>query len=113
MDLFAEVKASTIYTVTISVVPEGSATASGQGTYVAGKTATLSVAPKTVGDKVYRFDHWGDGSKENPRTITVDRNYDFTAYLGWIELSFDVGSSGSIDSVYTNEGDTVVLPPKD
>ncbi len=68
---------STYYTVTTNVVPVGSGTVSGAGTYEAGANITVQAIPNTG----YTFDHWDDGSTQNPRSVTVTSDMSFTAYF--------------------------------
>ena len=68
---------ATYYTVSAYVSPAGSGTVTGTGTYQAGATCTLT-ATANVG---YSFEHWNDGSTQNPRTVTVNNNMSFTAYF--------------------------------
>ena len=49
----------------------------GSGIYSIGETATLTAIP--LGDNV--FDHWNDGSTENPRTVSVSAAATYTAYF--------------------------------
>lgn len=52
----------------------------GSGTYAAGKTAVL-VADDAMGNNFEElvFSQWSDGNTDNPREITVDKNYHLTA----------------------------------
>ena len=67
----------TYYTVSAYVSPAGSGTVTGTGTYQAGATCTLTA----TANEGYTFDHWNDGSTQNPRTVTVNNNMSFTAYF--------------------------------
>ena len=68
---------TTYYTVSTYVSPNDAGTVSGAGTYAAGATVTL----RATANDGYTFDHWNDGSTQNPRTITVNNNMSFTAYF--------------------------------
>ena len=74
--VFVEV-GSTYYTVTANVSPSNAGVVNGTGVYEAGSTIVLS-AEANPG---YTFDRWSDGVTQNPRTITVNGNMDFTAYF--------------------------------
>ena len=68
---------STYYTVSVYVSPTGAGTVSGAGTFPAGASTTLTATANSG----YTFDHWNDGSTQNPRTVTVNNNMSFTAYF--------------------------------
>ena len=68
---------TTYYTVSTYVSPNDAGTVSGAGTYPAGASLTLTA----TANQGYTFDHWNDGSTQNPRTITVNNNMSFTAYF--------------------------------
>ena len=74
--IFSEV-GITMYAVTTSVNPSGAGTVTGAGTYEAGTVIVLT-ANANAG---YTFDHWNDGSTQNPRVVTVNSNLNFTAYF--------------------------------
>lgn len=63
------------YVIGVSVNPAGSATVTGGGMYAKGTTATLAVTP-TDG---YTFIAWSDGNTDNPRSVTVTADADYTA----------------------------------
>ena len=73
---FSEV-GTTYYTVSASVSPAGAGSVTGTGVYEAGSVITLQAIANTG----YTFDHWSDNSTQNPRTITVNSNLNFTAYF--------------------------------
>lgn len=66
---------TTIYYVVAAANNSDFGNVSGSGTYVYGMEVTLQAFALPG----YRFDHWGDGIKENPRTITVTGDADYTA----------------------------------
>ncbi len=68
---------TTYYNVSAIVSPAGAGTVSGTGPFPAGSTTQLTAVPNNG----YTFDHWNDGSTENPRTITVTGNATYTAYF--------------------------------
>lgn len=49
----------------------------GSGRYALGETCTIAAIP--IGDNV--FDHWNDGSTENPRSFSASANVNYTAYF--------------------------------
>lgn len=61
------------YTVTADT--DGNGTAEGGGTYEYGTSATLTATPNSG----YKFKQWSDGSTDNPRTVTVTGDADYTA----------------------------------
>lgn len=63
------------YVIGVSVNPAGSATVTGGGMYAKGATATLAVTPANG----YTFIAWSDGNTDNPRSITVTADADYTA----------------------------------
>ena len=50
---------------------------SGGGTYTQGASATISATANSG----YHFDHWSDGSMQNPRTLIVTSNISLMAYF--------------------------------
>jgi len=74
--IFSE-QGAVYYTITTNVDPVGAGTVSGGGTYEEGTTVTLTATANSG----YTFDHWNDGSTQNPRTITVTSSMSFTAYF--------------------------------
>ena len=65
----------TEYTITTNVIPEGSGVVNGGGNYPTGTQVML----EAIANEGYTFDHWQDGSPDNPRTITVTGNATYTA----------------------------------
>ena len=63
------------YVIGVSVNPAGSATVTGGGMYEKGATATLAVTPADG----YTFIAWSDGNTDNPRSVTVTADADYTA----------------------------------
>ncbi len=64
-------------TVTVTSDNTTMGTASGSGTYAIGGTATISAEPNTG----YHFTQWNDGNTDNPRTIDVASDTNFTAFF--------------------------------
>ncbi len=56
---------------------ESQGSVEGTGSYAYGSTATLTATAKTG----YHFTGWSDGNDDNPREITVDDDYYYTAYF--------------------------------
>ncbi len=59
----------------IIVTASEGGTATGDGKYNIGETATLTATP----NEYYEFEKWSDGNTENPRTITVTQDSVFEA----------------------------------
>ena len=97
--IFSEVGA-TYYTVTASVSPAGAGTVTGTGTYEAGSVITLHA----VANPGYTFDHWSDNSTQNPRTITVNSNMNFTAYFTQNQYTITVIASPSNGGMVSGGG---------
>ena len=97
--IFSEVGA-TYYTVTASVSPAGAGTVTGTGTYEAGSVITLHA----VANQGYTFDHWSDNSTQNPRTITVNSNMNFTAYFTQNQYTITVIASPSNGGMVSGGG---------
>ena len=74
--IFSE-QGAVYYAITANVDPEGAGIVTGDGTYEAGTEITLTA----TANPGYTFDHWNDGSTQNPRTITVTTSMNFTAYF--------------------------------
>ena len=70
------VKELKYYVVSATAEPSEGGTVTGGGTYLDGATATLGVVPS----QGYYFARWSDGNKDNPRTITVKSDANYTAY---------------------------------
>ena len=79
---------ATYYTVSTYVSPSDAGSVTGAGTYQAGATCTLTA----TANEGYSFDHWNDGSTQNPRTITVNNNMSFTAYFNAGEYTITVNA---------------------
>ena len=91
---------SAVTTITTSVSGGTGCSVSGGGTYSFGDTVQL-LATTPEG---YRFDHWSDGSKMNPRElVATGGSYSFTAHftaldgdtLGYCASGHDMNSYGS------------------
>ena len=52
-------------------------TVTGGGPYGVGERAVLTAIPEPG----YQFDRWSDGSRQNPRTVTVSADATYTAYF--------------------------------
>ena len=69
---------------------EGGAVSTSGGTYDKGTKVTVTATP----DGEYLFDSWSDGSKENPRDITVTSNLNLTANFVKKKYSLSISTSG-------------------
>ena len=88
--VFSEV-GSVYYTITTNVDPVGAGTVSGGGTYEEGSVVTLTA----TANPGYTFDHWNDGSTQNPRTVTVNSSMSFTAYFNHNYYTITVNANPS------------------
>ena len=104
---------SETYTITTSVTPEGSGTVMGSGTYAKGATIELNANA----NEGYVFLKWNDGVTDNPRTITVTRNMNFTAEfmkesdtgIDSPDVTFGKNTNGPI---YNLQGQRIATPTK-
>lgn len=65
------------FTITVKANNDAWGTVIGGGTFEDGATATLTA----TANEGYEFEKWQDGSKENPRTITVTADETYTAFF--------------------------------
>lgn len=65
------------YTITVNSSNNTMGSATGSGTYASGTSITISATAY----QGYEFTHWNDGNTNNPRTITVTGNANYTAYF--------------------------------
>jgi len=63
------------YTITVHCNDTAMGTAAGSGTYYGGEQVVLTASPRAH----HHFVGWGDGNTQNPRTITVVGDADYTA----------------------------------
>ena len=63
------------YSITVSSNDTAMGTVAGSGSYYGGEQVVLTALPRTH----YHFVQWGDGNTQNPRTITVVGDADYTA----------------------------------
>ena len=107
--------AGTAYLLTTMAEPLTGGDILGGGTYMSGKTATMTVTPRAG----YTFTGWSDDNHDNPRLVTVTENATYTAVF-----EVDAAIIGSVVSapatatVYQNgtgQGYVIkyVLPAKD
>ena len=100
-----------VFTISGTVLPEGSGQVSGVGFYEYGQTATLSASTLLEG---YSFENWsGDlNGSENPVNITVDSNLSITVNFGLKTYTLELNSSlgGSVSgSGNFNHGTQAVI----
>ena len=76
-----------VYTITVNAV---NGQVLGGGEYQYGTTTDLTAIP----DEGYVFDQWSDGVKDNPRTITVTGDVEYTALFK---------SAEGLENIYTAE----------
>ncbi len=107
--------AGTAYLLTTKAEPVTGGDITGGGTYMSGKTATLTATPRAG----FTFTGWSDDNHDNPRLVTVTENATYTAVF-----EVDAAIIGSVVSapatatVYQNgtgQGYVIkyVLPAKD
>lgn len=78
MDLVAVfIPEGTIYNITAVSENPSMGTVTGGGPYGVGERAVLTAIPEPG----YQFDRWSDGSRQNPRTVTVSADATYTAYF--------------------------------
>lgn len=118
-DLVAHFVAKQSYDLSVTVVPLGSATATGAGTYLAGEEASLDIAPA----EGYEFVYWASDveliSYDPATVLTVDSDLSLVAYLQeqTFQLAYATEGAGSIagDSLqivtYGNDGASVEAVP--
>ncbi len=86
------------FTITTKAEPADGGTITGNGTYDYGTIVNLQAYANE--DEGYIFDHWDDGSTQNPRTITVTGNATYTAYFKkpkyTITVSANPANGGSV-----------------
>ena len=84
------------YTITATSADENMGSVSGGGVYNEDAEVELTVTPNDG----YRFVQWNDGNKENPRTITVTADAEYTAtFVAVYTLTVDVNDEamGSVE----------------
>ena len=91
---------ATYYTVTTYVSPANAGSVTGAGTYEEGTSITLEAAA----NEGYTFDHWNDGSTQNPRTVVVNNNLSFTAYFTAITYTITTNASPAEGGTVTGGG---------
>ena len=91
---------TTYYTVSANVSPSGAGTVTGTGTFPEGTTITLHA----IANNGYSFDHWNDGSTQNPRTVTVTGNITYTAYFNQLQYNITVNVSPANSGTVTGGG---------
>lgn len=67
------------YHVTTHAQPIEGGEVMGEGTYLEGIQVEMSATPNV--DDGYIFEKWDDGNTDNPRTITVNSDMEFTAFF--------------------------------
>lgn len=65
------------YSLTVISADKSMGTTSPNGEFDEEEVVLISALPKAG----YQFDHWSDGSKENPHAVTINGNLTFTAYF--------------------------------
>ena len=81
------------YHVTTHAQPIEGGEVTGQGTYLEGTQVELKAIP----NEGYYFEKWDDGNTDNPRTITVNADMEFTAFFKKISYTVTVqaGTGGT------------------
>ena len=65
------------YSITVDIAPTDGGIVTGAGEYQPYQTCTLTAIP----NEGYIFAYWSDAETDNPRTITVTNDMNFTAYF--------------------------------
>ena len=78
-------------TISTTANPADGGSVSGGGEYSYGSDCTL----EAVANDGYRFDHWSDGSTENPHTISISGDESYTAYFYANTFNVKLSSSPS------------------
>jgi hypothetical protein len=100
MNFTAEFEAI-IYHVTVSANNQSMGTVTGEGDYTYNSNTTVSASANTG----YRFVRWNDGYTDNPRTVTVTSDMNFTAEFEAIIYHVTVSSNNHSMGTVTGEGD--------
>ena len=66
-----------VYSISVSANPSDGGSVSGGGEYTYNRDVTL----EAVANSGYRFDHWSDGSKENPHIVKAVEDKEYVAYF--------------------------------
>ena len=82
----------------------------GGGYYAQSQTTVITAFPQ----RNYRFSHWSDGSAENPRTITVDKDAEIKAHFAYTGCVVNVkitpeGGGTAIGAGRYSPGDSVAV----
>ena len=83
--------------ISLSASDNAQGSVEGDGEFLLGETVTITAKPASG----YKFEQWSDGSTENPRTITVNSDVNYTAIFVEIpvysvELGVNHASYGSV-----------------
>lgn len=92
--------AVTYYTITTDVTPAGAGTVTGGDTYASGATAVLTATP----NQGWQFNKWNDNNTENPRSITVTGNANYTAIFVHTTHTLTVNASPAEGGTVTGGG---------
>jgi len=84
--------------LSVTVSPSGSGTTTGQGNYSYGDTATVTAIPNTYSV----FDHWSNGSIDNPIDVLMDSDQSLTAFFTY--PTYEVTGTVSPDGAGTITG---------
>ena len=89
------------YTVILTVNNSSMGSVSGGGTYAQGETVIITA----IANSDYHFDHWSDGSTQNPRNITINSDITLMAYFVQNEpLSYAVTVNSNNPSMGSTTG---------
>ena len=66
-----------VFSLTVTSADNTKGTTTPSGSYDEDDEVVISALPKAG----YQFDHWNDGSKDNPRTVKVTADLTYTAYF--------------------------------
>ena len=90
------------YDITVKSEDDKQGTVTGNGTYTEGSMVTISAQPIDG----YEFDEWSDGSKENPRIVTVTEALTLTAKFkqATVKYTITVESSDPTKGLVSGSG---------
>lgn len=71
------IEEGTVYNISVTANDPTAGTVTGGGPYGVGEEAVLTA----IANSGYQFDHWEDGSYQNPRTVTVTADASYVAYF--------------------------------
>lgn len=96
------IEEGTVYNISVTANDPAAGTVSGGGPYGVGEEAVLTA----IANSGYQFDHWEDGSYQNPRTVTVTADASYVAYFVPTQSISDVQDAEAL--IYARGGRIIV-----